>query len=45
MYLDGEFYVTDRIVDLITIYGRNHYPQEVKGSCCERIADGAVADM
>jgi fatty-acyl-CoA synthase len=30
MYLDGELYVTGRLVDLVTIDGRNHYPQDIE---------------
>jgi fatty acid CoA ligase FadD32 len=29
-YLDGEFYVTGRIKDLVIIDGRNHYPQDLE---------------
>ena len=32
MYLDGELYVTGRIADLITIDGRNHYPQDIEAT-------------
>ncbi|BBZ52441.1 AMP-binding protein [Mycobacterium heidelbergense] len=37
VYLDGELYVTGRIVDLITIGGRNHYPQDIEAT----VADAA----
>ncbi len=30
VYLDGELYITGRIADLLTIDGRNHYPQDIK---------------
>ncbi|MBV9088985.1 MAG: AMP-binding protein [Mycobacteriaceae bacterium] len=29
-YLDGEFYVTGRVKDLVIIDGRNHYPHDVE---------------
>ena len=35
VYLDGELYVTGRIVDLITIDGRNHYPQDIEATATE----------
>jgi len=35
MYLDGELYVTGRIADLVTIDGRNHYPQDVEATAAE----------
>lgn len=35
VYLDGELYVTGRIVDLVTIAGRNHYPQDIEGTTAE----------
>ncbi|ORW23836.1 fatty-acid--CoA ligase [Mycolicibacter nonchromogenicus] len=31
-YLDGELYVTGRRVDLITLGGRGHYPQDIEAS-------------
>ena len=34
-YLDGELYVTGRIADLITIDGRNHYPQDIETTAAE----------
>lgn len=34
-YLDGELYVTGRIADLITIDGRNHYPQDIETTVAE----------
>ncbi len=35
VYLDGEVYVTGRIADLITIAGRNHYPQDIEATAAE----------
>ncbi len=35
LYLDGELYVTGRIADLITIDGRNHYPQDIEATAAE----------
>lgn len=35
VYLDGELYITGRIVDLITIDGRNHYPQDIEATAAE----------
>jgi fatty-acyl-CoA synthase len=35
VYLDGEIYVTGRIADLITIEGRNHYPQAIEATAAE----------
>lgn len=35
MYLGGELYVTGRIVDLVTIDGRNHYPQDIEASAAD----------
>ncbi len=35
VYLDGELYVTGRIVDLVTIDGRNHYPQDIEATVAE----------
>lgn len=35
MYLDGELYVTGRIVDLVTIDGRSHYPQDIEASTAD----------
>jgi fatty acid CoA ligase FadD32 len=34
-YLDGEFYVTGRVKDLVIIDGRNHYPQDLEYSAQE----------
>ncbi|MCV7259143.1 fatty acyl-AMP ligase [Mycobacterium shimoidei] len=34
-YLDGELYVFGRIVDLVTIDGRNHYPQDIEASTAD----------
>ncbi|OBA77043.1 fatty-acid--CoA ligase [Mycobacterium sp. 1554424.7] len=38
VYLDGEIYVTGRIADLITIEGRNHYPQDIEATAAEASA-------
>jgi fatty-acyl-CoA synthase len=35
VYLDGELYVTGRIADLITIAGRDHYPQDIEATAAE----------
>lgn len=35
VYLDGELYVTGRMVDLVTIHGRNHYPQYIEATAAE----------
>jgi len=35
VYLDGELYVTGRIADLVTIGGRNHYPQDLEATATE----------
>jgi fatty-acyl-CoA synthase len=35
VYLDGELYVTGRIADLMTIDGRDHYPQDIEASAAE----------
>lgn len=35
LYLDGELYVTGRIADLVTIDGRNHYPQHIETTVAE----------
>ncbi|HTY34048.1 fatty acyl-AMP ligase [Mycobacterium sp.] len=35
VYLDGELYVTGRIADLVTIAGRNHYPQDIEATVAE----------
>lgn len=32
VYLDGELYVTGRIADLVTIDGKNHYPQDIEAT-------------
>lgn len=37
VYLDGGLYVTGRIADLVTIGGRNHYPQHIEAT----VADAA----
>jgi fatty-acyl-CoA synthase len=38
VYLDGEFYVTGRLADLITIGGHGHYPQDVEASAADAAA-------
>ena len=35
IYLDGEFYITGRIKDLIIVDGRNHYPQDIEATTAE----------
>ena len=35
VYLDGELYVTGRIADLVTIDGRDHYPQDIEATAAE----------
>ena len=35
VYLDGELYVTGRIADLVTVDGRNHYPQHIEATVAE----------
>jgi fatty-acyl-CoA synthase len=35
VYLDGELYVTGRIVDLVSVEGRNHYPQDIEATVAE----------
>ena len=35
VYLDGELYVTGRLADLVTIAGRNHYPQHIEATAAE----------
>ena len=35
MYLDGELYVTGRIVDLVIIDGRHHYPQDIEATAAQ----------
>ena len=42
VYLDGELYVTGRIADLVTIDGRNHYPQDIEATAAGGLADGAA---
>jgi acyl-CoA synthetase (AMP-forming)/AMP-acid ligase II len=32
VYLDGEFYITGRIKDLVIVDGRNHYPQDIEAT-------------
>jgi fatty-acyl-CoA synthase len=34
-YLDGELYVTGRMEDLVTIDGRNHYPQHIEATAAK----------
>ena len=35
VYLDGELYIAGRIVDLVVIDGRNHYPQDIEATTAE----------
>jgi fatty-acyl-CoA synthase len=35
VYLDGELYVTGRIVDLVSIDGRNHYPDDIEATVAD----------
>lgn len=35
VYLDGELYVRGRIADLVTIGGRNHYPQHIEATVAD----------
>jgi fatty-acyl-CoA synthase len=35
VYLGGELYITGRIADLVTIGGRNHYPQDIESTVAE----------
>lgn len=35
VYLDGELYVTGRIADLVTVDGKNHYPQDIEATVAE----------
>ncbi|MFV0494468.1 fatty acyl-AMP ligase [Mycobacterium sp.] len=35
VYVGGEIYVTGRIADLVTIDGRNHYPQDIEATAAE----------
>ncbi|WP_055402342.1 MULTISPECIES: fatty acyl-AMP ligase [unclassified Mycobacterium] len=39
-YLDGELYVTGRIADMVSVDGRNHYPQDIEATVAE--ASGIV---
>ena len=34
-YLDGELYVTGRIADMVTVDGRNHYPQDIEATVAQ----------
>ena len=34
-YLDGELYVTGRVADLVTIDGRQHYPQHIEATTAD----------
>jgi fatty-acyl-CoA synthase len=38
MFVDGELYVTGRIVDLLTVDGRSHYPQDIEAAATEASA-------
>ena len=46
-YLDGEFYITGRIKDMVIIDGRNHYPQDLEftaqEACPRAVRAGFVA--
>lgn len=35
VYLDSELYIAGRIVDLVTIDGRNHYPRHIEATVAE----------
>jgi fatty-acyl-CoA synthase len=35
VYLDGELYITGRLVDLITLEGRHHYPQDIEATVAQ----------
>ena len=35
VYLDSELYIPGRIADLVTIDGRNHYPQDIEATVAE----------
>lgn len=35
VYLDGELYITGRIVDLVTVDGHSHYPQDIEATAAE----------
>lgn len=35
MYLDGELFVTGRIADIVTIEGRNYYPQDIEATVAQ----------
>ncbi len=38
MFVDGELYVTGRIVDLLTVEGRNVYPQDIEATAADASA-------
>lgn len=38
VYLDGELYVTGRLVDLVTVNGRQHYPQDIETTTADASA-------
>jgi len=38
MFVDGELYVTGRIVDLLTVGGRNVYPQDIEATAADASA-------
>ena len=42
VYLDGELYITGRLVDLVTIDGRHHYPQDIEATAAAGVAHGAA---
>jgi fatty-acyl-CoA synthase len=35
VYLDGELHITGRIVDLVSIDGRNHYPHDIEATAAQ----------
>jgi fatty-acyl-CoA synthase len=35
VYLDGEFYIAGRMADLLTVDGRNHYPQDIEATVAQ----------
>ncbi len=38
MFVDGQLYVTGRIVDLLTLDGRHHYPQDIEATAADASA-------
>jgi fatty-acyl-CoA synthase len=48
VYLDGELYITGRLVDLMTVDGRHHYPQDVEATVAQAspmVRQGYVASF